>query len=105
MARGCEIQLTSGTKHTLRSVKSSGGRGAIHSPALSSLVPLRAAMSSGAATHSVDPDADFFYDYESLRIGGLVFAGVIVVLSVLLLTGNRIRRCGKGKGKHGGDTI
>uniref|UniRef100_A0A672K2W0 FXYD domain-containing ion transport regulator n=1 Tax=Sinocyclocheilus grahami TaxID=75366 RepID=A0A672K2W0_SINGR len=28
-----------------------------------------------------------FTDYETLRIGGLVFAGVIVVLSVLLLTG------------------
>uniref|UniRef100_A0A673NC41 FXYD domain-containing ion transport regulator n=1 Tax=Sinocyclocheilus rhinocerous TaxID=307959 RepID=A0A673NC41_9TELE len=40
-----------------------------------------------------------FTDYETLRIGGLVFAGVIVVLSVLLLTGNRIRRCGKPK-KH-----
>uniref|UniRef100_A0A8C2CNB6 FXYD domain-containing ion transport regulator n=1 Tax=Cyprinus carpio TaxID=7962 RepID=A0A8C2CNB6_CYPCA len=46
---------------------------------------------------TVDPDADFFYDYENLRIGGLIFAGVIVILSVLLLTGNRIKRCGKRK--------
>ncbi|KAF4103921.1 hypothetical protein G5714_014908 [Onychostoma macrolepis] len=58
-----------------------------------------ATMSSGAAP-TVDPDADFYYDYETLRIGGLVFAGVIVVLSVLLLTGNHIRRCGKRKAKH-----
>ncbi|KAG1951288.1 FXYD domain-containing ion transport regulator [Pimephales promelas] len=57
-------------------------------------------MSSGAAQPKVDPDAAFVYDYETLRIGGLVFAGVIVVLSILLLTGNRIRRCGKRKAKH-----
>uniref|UniRef100_A0A8C1HGB5 FXYD domain-containing ion transport regulator n=1 Tax=Cyprinus carpio TaxID=7962 RepID=A0A8C1HGB5_CYPCA len=49
---------------------------------------------------TVDPDADFFYDYENLRIGGLIFAGVIVILSVLLLTGNRIKRCGKRKAKN-----
>ncbi|KAI7800554.1 FXYD domain-containing ion transport regulator 12 [Triplophysa rosa] len=57
-------------------------------------------MSPGAGP-TVDPDADFFYDYGTLRIGGLVFAGVIVLLSVFLLTGNRLRRCGKPKGKPG----
>uniref|UniRef100_A0A3B4EDL1 FXYD domain-containing ion transport regulator n=1 Tax=Pygocentrus nattereri TaxID=42514 RepID=A0A3B4EDL1_PYGNA len=45
----------------------------------------------------VDPDADFVYDYETLRIVGLSFAGVLVLLSILLLTGNRIRRCGKSE--------
>ncbi|XP_016355894.1 sodium/potassium-transporting ATPase subunit gamma-like [Sinocyclocheilus anshuiensis] len=54
-------------------------------------------VSSVSSISQLDPDADFYYDYETLRIGGLVFAGVIVVLSVLLLTGNRIRRCGKPK--------
>ncbi|KPP70323.1 FXYD domain-containing ion transport regulator 12-like, partial [Scleropages formosus] len=41
-------------------------------------------MSSGGAPE-VDPDADFVYDYHTLRIGGLIFAGVIVFLSILLL--------------------
>uniref|UniRef100_A0A3B1IZN6 FXYD domain-containing ion transport regulator n=1 Tax=Astyanax mexicanus TaxID=7994 RepID=A0A3B1IZN6_ASTMX len=45
----------------------------------------------------VDNDADFVYDYETLRIAGLSIAAVIVVLSILLLTGNRIRRCGKSR--------
>ncbi|KAF5890201.1 sodium/potassium-transporting ATPase subunit gamma-like, partial [Clarias magur] len=53
-------------------------------------------MSSGGAS-DVDLDADFVYDYETLRIIGLSIAGVIVFLSILLLVGNRIRRCGKSK--------
>uniref|UniRef100_A0A667XZH1 FXYD domain-containing ion transport regulator n=1 Tax=Myripristis murdjan TaxID=586833 RepID=A0A667XZH1_9TELE len=44
-----------------------------------------------------DPDADFVYDYYTLRVGGLVFAGVIVFLSIILLAGNRIRNCSKSK--------
>ncbi|XP_067102684.1 LOW QUALITY PROTEIN: cell adhesion molecule DSCAML1 [Osmerus mordax] len=32
-----------------------------------------------------DFDADFVYDYYTLRVGGLTFAGVIVFLSVILL--------------------
>ncbi|XP_076832106.1 sodium/potassium-transporting ATPase subunit gamma-like [Brachyhypopomus gauderio] len=47
----------------------------------------------------LDPDADFVYDYETLRIAGLSIAAILVVLSILLLTGNRIRRCGKSKHK------
>uniref|UniRef100_A0A8D3BPY3 FXYD domain-containing ion transport regulator n=1 Tax=Scophthalmus maximus TaxID=52904 RepID=A0A8D3BPY3_SCOMX len=35
----------------------------------------------------IDPDADFVYDYYTLRVGGLVFAGVIVFLSIILLAG------------------
>ncbi|KAG7470815.1 hypothetical protein MATL_G00117960 [Megalops atlanticus] len=53
-------------------------------------------MSSGGAP-VIDPDADFVYDYHTLRVGGLTFAGVIVFLSILLLAGNSIRRCGKSK--------
>uniref|UniRef100_A0A3B3QYJ8 FXYD domain-containing ion transport regulator n=1 Tax=Paramormyrops kingsleyae TaxID=1676925 RepID=A0A3B3QYJ8_9TELE len=50
-----------------------------------------------SATPKMDLDADFVYDYRTLRIGGLVFAGVIVFLSILLLAGNSIRKCGKSK--------
>ncbi|KAI1893258.1 hypothetical protein AGOR_G00121850 [Albula goreensis] len=53
-------------------------------------------MSSGGAPE-IDPDADFVYDYHTLRVGGLTFAGVIVFLSIILLAGNSIRRCGKSK--------
>uniref|UniRef100_A0AAX7VFI2 FXYD domain-containing ion transport regulator n=1 Tax=Astatotilapia calliptera TaxID=8154 RepID=A0AAX7VFI2_ASTCA len=49
----------------------------------------------------VDLDADFVYDYEKLRIGGLIFAGVIVFLSIILLAGNKIRNCGKSKPRRG----
>uniref|UniRef100_A0A3Q0QRL3 FXYD domain-containing ion transport regulator n=1 Tax=Amphilophus citrinellus TaxID=61819 RepID=A0A3Q0QRL3_AMPCI len=35
----------------------------------------------------VNPDADFVYDYETLRLGGLIFAGVLVFLSFILLAG------------------
>uniref|UniRef100_A0A4W5L7R9 FXYD domain-containing ion transport regulator n=1 Tax=Hucho hucho TaxID=62062 RepID=A0A4W5L7R9_9TELE len=42
-----------------------------------------------------DPDAEFVYDYQTLRIGGLTFVAVIMILSVLLLASNKIRRCGK----------
>uniref|UniRef100_A0A3P8WHC0 FXYD domain-containing ion transport regulator n=1 Tax=Cynoglossus semilaevis TaxID=244447 RepID=A0A3P8WHC0_CYNSE len=41
-------------------------------------------LSPGA---DIDPDADFVYDYYTLRVGGLVFAGVIVFLSIFLLAG------------------
>uniref|UniRef100_A0A3Q3S1M2 FXYD domain-containing ion transport regulator n=1 Tax=Mastacembelus armatus TaxID=205130 RepID=A0A3Q3S1M2_9TELE len=45
----------------------------------------------------MDMDADFEYDYYTLRVGGLIFAGVIVLLSIFLLAGNKIARCGKSK--------
>ncbi|GAB0200466.1 FXYD domain-containing ion transport regulator 6 [Grus japonensis] len=33
----------------------------------------------------------FSYDYESLRVGGLVFAGVLFLLGVLLILSRRCR--------------
>uniref|UniRef100_A0A3Q1IDA2 FXYD domain-containing ion transport regulator n=1 Tax=Anabas testudineus TaxID=64144 RepID=A0A3Q1IDA2_ANATE len=42
-------------------------------------------LSPGAET---DYDADFVYDYYTLRVGGLAFAGVIVFLSIILLAAN-----------------
>uniref|UniRef100_A0AAY4CCH0 FXYD domain-containing ion transport regulator n=1 Tax=Denticeps clupeoides TaxID=299321 RepID=A0AAY4CCH0_9TELE len=37
----------------------------------------------------------FVTDYHTLRVGGLVFAGIIVFLSIILLAGNKICKCGK----------
>uniref|UniRef100_A0A3B4YJN7 FXYD domain-containing ion transport regulator n=1 Tax=Seriola lalandi dorsalis TaxID=1841481 RepID=A0A3B4YJN7_SERLL len=51
-------------------------------------------LSPGA---EIDPDADFVYDYYTLRVGGLVFAGIIVFLSFFLLAGNKLASCGKSK--------
>uniref|UniRef100_A0A3Q3AKE7 FXYD domain-containing ion transport regulator n=1 Tax=Kryptolebias marmoratus TaxID=37003 RepID=A0A3Q3AKE7_KRYMA len=50
-----------------------------------------------------DLDADFVYDYHTLRVGGLIFAGVVSVLSFALLLGNRIRNCGKSKPRRDPD--
>ncbi|CAL8331970.1 unnamed protein product [Boreogadus saida] len=54
-------------------------------------------MPSGGAIQDID--ADFVYDYETLRIGGLTLAGIMVLMSVFLLFGNKIRNCGKSKAK------
>ncbi|KAL4647316.1 FXYD domain-containing ion transport regulator 12 [Arapaima gigas] len=64
-------------------------------PASQVVVSLSSIPVSSAS--EIDHDADFVYDYHTLRIGGLTFAGVIVFLSILLLAGNSIRRCGKAK--------
>nr|XP_029529695.1 sodium/potassium-transporting ATPase subunit gamma-like [Oncorhynchus nerka] len=55
----------------------------------------RPAIMSAAGAHEYDPDAEFVYDYQTLRIGGLTFVAVIMILSVLLLASNKIRQCGK----------
>nr|XP_046169497.1 sodium/potassium-transporting ATPase subunit gamma-like [Oncorhynchus gorbuscha] len=55
----------------------------------------RPAIMSAAGAPEYDPDAEFVYDYQTLRIGGLTFVAVIMILSVLLLASNKIRRCGK----------
>ncbi|CAB1347612.1 unnamed protein product [Coregonus sp. 'balchen'] len=55
----------------------------------------RPATMSAAGAPEYDPDADFVYDYQTLRIGGLTFVAVIMILSVLLLASNKIRKCGK----------
>ncbi|XP_023207706.1 sodium/potassium-transporting ATPase subunit gamma-like [Xiphophorus maculatus] len=54
---------------------------------------------SSAKDAVTDWDADFTYDYKTLRVGGLVFAGVVVLLSFVLLLGNKVRNCGKTKRK------
>uniref|UniRef100_A0A8C6TYX3 FXYD domain-containing ion transport regulator n=1 Tax=Neogobius melanostomus TaxID=47308 RepID=A0A8C6TYX3_9GOBI len=45
----------------------------------------------------IDYDADFVYDYHTLRIGGLIFAGVVTFIGFIILTGNKFRNCGKHK--------
>ncbi|KAK5868652.1 hypothetical protein PBY51_009646 [Eleginops maclovinus] len=56
----------------------------------------RPAIMSSKGT-DMDLDADFVYDYYTLRVGGLAFAGIIVFLSIFLLAGNKIANCGKSK--------
>uniref|UniRef100_A0A3B3ICJ3 FXYD domain-containing ion transport regulator n=1 Tax=Oryzias latipes TaxID=8090 RepID=A0A3B3ICJ3_ORYLA len=52
-------------------------------------------MSSLNKVSGIDPelDADFFYDYETLRVGGLIFAGIVMFLSIILLTGKSTETC------------
>ncbi|KAL3057366.1 hypothetical protein OYC64_007777 [Pagothenia borchgrevinki] len=45
----------------------------------------------------IDLDADFVYDYYTLRVAGLAFAGIVVFLSIIMLAGNKIVNCGKSK--------
>ncbi|XP_065510645.1 phospholemman [Caloenas nicobarica] len=47
-------------------------------------------MAPGAAPPPA-PDQRFYYDYDSLRVGGLIFAGVVFVLGILLILSRRCR--------------
>ncbi|XP_028320959.1 sodium/potassium-transporting ATPase subunit gamma-like [Gouania willdenowi] len=67
------------------------------SPVLSSEAQKKKGNMSSLKGADIDPDADFVYDYHTLRVGGLAFAGIIVFLSIILLAGNKIRNCGKSK--------
>ncbi|KAM4827940.1 sodium/potassium-transporting ATPase subunit gamma isoform 2-T3 [Thomomys bottae] len=50
----------------------------------------------GSSQEAVDP---FQYDYETVRKGGLIFAGLAFIVGLLILLSKRFR-CGGGK-KHG----
>nr|XP_020475719.1 FXYD domain-containing ion transport regulator 6-like [Monopterus albus] len=47
--------------------------------------PFGREMSSSAADKETDFDSPFHYDYESLRIGGLVFAVILFVMGIALI--------------------
>ncbi|KAF7665762.1 hypothetical protein LDENG_00132520 [Lucifuga dentata] len=44
---------------------------------------------ASAANEDKDYDSDFHYDYESLRIGGLVFAVVLFFLGIALIVSRK----------------
>ncbi|XP_063055509.1 FXYD domain containing ion transport regulator 6 like isoform X1 [Engraulis encrasicolus] len=43
------------------------------------------ASSMSADSEGIDYDSPFYYDYESLRIGGLVFAVTLFILGIVLI--------------------
>ncbi|XP_012865204.1 PREDICTED: sodium/potassium-transporting ATPase subunit gamma isoform X1 [Dipodomys ordii] len=49
----------------------------------------------GSSQEAMDP---FHYDYETVRKGGLIFAGLAFIVGLLILLSKRFR-CGGGK-KH-----
>ncbi|KAM5226959.1 sodium/potassium-transporting ATPase subunit gamma isoform 3-T3 [Hipposideros larvatus] len=49
----------------------------------------------GSPKGDVDP---FYYDYETVRNGGLIFAGLAFVVGLIIILSKRLR-CG-GKKKH-----
>ncbi|CAL8350507.1 unnamed protein product [Arctogadus glacialis] len=71
-----------------------GGPGPPASPGTPGLQRVSQPISGSSELMNVSPS-----DYETLRIGGLVLAGIIVVMSVFLLFGNKIRTCGKSKAR------
>ncbi|XP_026150191.1 FXYD domain-containing ion transport regulator 6-like isoform X1 [Mastacembelus armatus] len=46
-------------------------------------------MFASAADEDKDYDSPFHYDYESLRIGGLVFAVVLFILGIVLIVSRK----------------
>ncbi|XP_076016943.1 FXYD domain-containing ion transport regulator 6-like [Genypterus blacodes] len=57
---------------------------------------------ASAANEVKDYDSDFNYDYESLRIGGLVFAVVLFFLGIALIVSRKCT-CSMGNKSRGPD--
>ncbi|XP_056408756.1 phospholemman-like [Hyla sarda] len=51
-------------------------------------VAVIAAFGSEETDEKHDP---FYYDYKSLRIGGLIFAGVLFILGILIILSRKCR--------------
>nr|XP_031526319.1 sodium/potassium-transporting ATPase subunit gamma isoform X1 [Vicugna pacos] len=54
-----------------------------------------AALQGGSSSGDVDP---FYYDYESVRNGGLIFAALAFIVGLIIILSKRFR-CG-GKKRH-----
>ncbi|NXS82380.1 FXYD6 regulator, partial [Erpornis zantholeuca] len=65
------------------------------------LVP--AAVADVAAQEKEEEEDPFNYDYQSLRIGGLVFAVVLFAVGILLILSRRCRCSFKQKPRAPGD--
>ncbi|KPP59205.1 FXYD domain-containing ion transport regulator 6-like, partial [Scleropages formosus] len=59
--------------------------------ASSSEVPQMIIQISSANNDLKDYDSPFHYDYESLRIGGLIFAVVLFLMGILLILSRKCR--------------
>ncbi|XP_031299454.1 sodium/potassium-transporting ATPase subunit gamma isoform X1 [Camelus dromedarius] len=53
------------------------------------------ALQGGSSSGDVDP---FYYDYESVRNGGLIFAALAFIVGLIIILSKRFR-CG-GKKRH-----
>ncbi|XP_012510907.1 PREDICTED: sodium/potassium-transporting ATPase subunit gamma isoform X1 [Propithecus coquereli] len=56
-------------------------------------MPPLALSSGGSPKGDVDP---FYYDYETVRNGGLIFAGLAFIVGLLIILSRRFR-CGGNK--------
>ncbi|XP_044527112.1 phospholemman [Gracilinanus agilis] len=58
---------------------------------LTQLLLLCIALISAAKAEAPKERDPFTYDYQSLRIGGLVFAGILFILGILIILSRRCR--------------
>ncbi|XP_063293221.1 phospholemman-like [Pelobates fuscus] len=63
---------------------------AVHLFLFCSSIVITAALESEAEKKEEVPDP-FYFDYTSLRIGGLVFAGVLFILGILIILSRKCR--------------
>ncbi|XP_070407747.1 FXYD domain-containing ion transport regulator 6 isoform X1 [Nothobranchius furzeri] len=59
---------------------------------------------ASAADYGTDSDNAFRYDYESLRIGGLVFAVVLFLLGIFLIVSRKCT-CSKNNSRSRGPNV
>ncbi|XP_043357944.1 FXYD domain-containing ion transport regulator 3 isoform X1 [Dermochelys coriacea] len=55
------------------------------------LLLLAAAFPALKAEHPTDPPSPFFYDWHHLRVGGLIAAGVICTLGIVVLLSGKCK--------------
>ncbi|XP_006834045.1 PREDICTED: sodium/potassium-transporting ATPase subunit gamma [Chrysochloris asiatica] len=58
-------------------------------------------MDNGSSSKDeVDP---FYYDYETVRNGGLIFAGLAFVVGLIIILSKRFRCGGQKRRRHGNE--